>query len=470
MAKEQINSAILDRALHFAIDAHKNTPRRGKDFPYIIHCLEAVEIVATITSDQELLAAAALHDTVEDTEVTVEQLREEFGDRIANIVADESDNMSIKNWREKKQFAINRLANATYETKIVAMGDKLSNMRAIARDYKRVGDDLWSLFHAPNGRADHEWHYRGLASALFDLADTNAYQEFAILIDSIWGEDSFAEPALVNLDDYEQSGDGYTALSYNHKSGHSMIKLYSDFIPAEQPRNELKFARGIFKMGIPTPFPGRFVTDGKRNGAEFARVLNKQSFSRAISNNPQDLEKYATLFAQMCKKLHNTPCTDLMFGSISEVARRNVMNCHHLNDAEKAKIIDFINKVPEEDTCTHGDMHIGNILTANGNVYWIDLGDFGRGNHLFDIGMFYMTCVCNPDGVSERLFHLTSQQMLQVWNVFVREYFGADTEAKQKDVDALIRPFAALKMIYYGTIDQMRPVMLSFIKQAFQLD
>ena len=86
MANKYIDTSILDKAIHFAIDAHANTERRGKGFPYSVHLMEAVEIAATITSDQEILAAAALHDTVEDTDVTVEQLRKEFGDRIAELV------------------------------------------------------------------------------------------------------------------------------------------------------------------------------------------------------------------------------------------------------------------------------------------------------------------------------------------------------------------------------------------------
>ena len=86
MANKYLDSDLLDRAIIFAVNAHHNTERRGKGFPYIVHPMEAVAIVATITPDQELLAAAALHDTIEDTDVTVEQIREAFGDRVAELV------------------------------------------------------------------------------------------------------------------------------------------------------------------------------------------------------------------------------------------------------------------------------------------------------------------------------------------------------------------------------------------------
>jgi myo-inositol-1(or 4)-monophosphatase len=152
--------------------------------------MEAVEIVATMTPDQELLAAAALHDTVEDTDTTVEQIRAEFGDRVAELVAAESDEPhesrdSVENWRARKQTAIDRLAAAPHDAKIVAMGDKLSNMRAIARDYAMKGDALWNIFHAKDPK-DHEWHYRGLAASLSELKDTFAYKEFVSLIDQVF--------------------------------------------------------------------------------------------------------------------------------------------------------------------------------------------------------------------------------------------------------------------------------------------
>ena len=192
MANKPLDTSLLDRAIIFAVRAHAGTERRGKGFPYIVQPMEAVDIVATMTRDQELLAAAALHDTVEDTDTTVDQIREAFGDRIASLVASESDTLpegvsEADSWHARKQTAIDRLARASYDAKIVALGDKLSNMRAIARDYAQQGDALWNLFHAKDPK-DHEWHYRGLADALSELRDTFAYKEFENLINQVFGE------------------------------------------------------------------------------------------------------------------------------------------------------------------------------------------------------------------------------------------------------------------------------------------
>jgi len=195
MANSYLDTQFFDKAIIFAIRAHANTERRGKGFPYIIHPMEAVSIVATMTNDPELLAAAALHDTLEDTDATYEELCGEFGERVAGLVLGESN---IKengisrqmSWRERKVRAISRIADTSYEGKMVAMGDKLSNLRAIAQDYRTIGDELWKRFNAPGGKEDIGWYYRGLYQALSPLEGKLSYEEFGRLLRETWGEEA----------------------------------------------------------------------------------------------------------------------------------------------------------------------------------------------------------------------------------------------------------------------------------------
>ena len=182
-----LDTHFFDKAVAFATQAHSGTERRGKAYPYIIHPMEAVSIVATITNDPEMLAATILHDTVEDTDVTIEQIREIFGDRVADLVQHETAPLDDSlTWREKKTQQIKQLAEAPYDSKVVALGDKLSNMRGIAWDYRKVGDEVWKLFHAPNGKDDIAWYYRSLADALSELSGTTAYLEFVSLVNEVF--------------------------------------------------------------------------------------------------------------------------------------------------------------------------------------------------------------------------------------------------------------------------------------------
>ena len=190
MGEKKIDTSFLDKALVFAIKAHSGVERRGKDLPYIVHPMEAVAIVATMTKDQEILAAAALHDIIEDTEYTEENIRKEFGERVANLVSSETDlvvegKSESDSWKERKQYAIERLAKLDRDAKIVSLGDKLSNARTMLQDYEELGEELWDKFHVNDPKL-HKWHYEGLRDSLSELKGTYAYEEFCEIIDKLF--------------------------------------------------------------------------------------------------------------------------------------------------------------------------------------------------------------------------------------------------------------------------------------------
>lgn len=192
MGEKKIDTSLLDKAIKFAVEAHSGVERRGKGYPYIVHPMEAVAIVATVTSDQELLAAAALHDVVEDTKYTEEDIRKTFGDRIASLVASETDLVvtgknESESWKERKQYAIDRLKNLSYDAKLVSIGDKLSNARAMLYDYMTMGEKLWDKFHVNDPKL-HAWHYKGLRDAMVELKGTFPYQEFCDIIDKLFNK------------------------------------------------------------------------------------------------------------------------------------------------------------------------------------------------------------------------------------------------------------------------------------------
>lgn len=192
MGEKKMDTSFLDKAINFAVKAHGGVERRGKGFPYIVHPLEALAIVATLTKDQEMLAAAVLHDVVEDTEYTEEDIRKEFGDRVAKLVASESDlviegKSESESWKDRKQFAIDRLKKLDRDGKIVAIGDKLSNARAMLMDYETLGEELWNKFHVTDPKL-HKWHYEGLLNSLSELSDTFAYREFKEIVEKLFAK------------------------------------------------------------------------------------------------------------------------------------------------------------------------------------------------------------------------------------------------------------------------------------------
>lgn len=177
---------LLNQAIVFATEAHKGQFRKGTQAPYILHPLEAAAIVSTMTEDEEILAAAVLHDVVEDTGTTIEEIREIFGKNVAEYVSAESENKrenlsAESTWKIRKRETLEHLKTAPKEIKMITLGDKLSNIRAIYRDYNTIGDELWNRFNQKD-KNEHLWYYQGIADCLSELDEHFAYREYCDLI------------------------------------------------------------------------------------------------------------------------------------------------------------------------------------------------------------------------------------------------------------------------------------------------
>lgn len=107
---------MINKALNFAIKAHCGATRKGCDTPFILHPIEAASIVARMTDDIDLVISAILHDTIEDTDVTYEDIKAEFGEKIAEIVAGESEDKD-KTWHERKQHTLQTLKTSRKKLK-----------------------------------------------------------------------------------------------------------------------------------------------------------------------------------------------------------------------------------------------------------------------------------------------------------------------------------------------------------------
>ena len=165
---------MIDRAAKFAEQAHKGAHRKGTRIPYIVHPLETALIASMLTNDEEILAAALLHDTIEDTGVTYEDLKQEFGTRVADLVAAESEDKS-KTWIERKGHTLEHLKTASQAEKILTMAD-----------YLLVGEELWQRFNMKD-REKQAWYYTSMIDLLKDLNETPEYQEYVRLCGKVFG-------------------------------------------------------------------------------------------------------------------------------------------------------------------------------------------------------------------------------------------------------------------------------------------
>lgn len=176
---------MLEKAIAFATKAHAGQYRKGTKIPYIVHPMEVAAIVAGMTDDIEVICAAVLHDVMEDCEVSYRCLEQEFGNKIAVLVAMESEDKS-KSWQERKQNTIDFLRHkATKEMKMIALSDKLANIRSLRRDFEKVGDDLWQRFNEKDKRKQG-WYYSNLLSGFEGFESYLEYQEYKCLVQDVF--------------------------------------------------------------------------------------------------------------------------------------------------------------------------------------------------------------------------------------------------------------------------------------------
>ena len=180
----------LAQAVEFAAIAHDGVYRKGTHIPYIAHCIEAAAIASTMTDQENTIIAAVLHDVVEDTSYTLEDIKERFGSAVSDLVADETEDkmrsiLASESWRIRKETFLANLEHAPLQAKIISLSDKLSNMRMCLRTYEEKGDAMWLVFHQKDKR-EHEWYYRSIYEKIPELKDTDAYKEYVSLCDQVF--------------------------------------------------------------------------------------------------------------------------------------------------------------------------------------------------------------------------------------------------------------------------------------------
>lgn len=186
-----MEKGLFERAVAYAAEKHSGAYRKLDNSPYILHPMEVALIVSSMTKDEEVLAAAVLHDTVEDTDATIEEIEALFGPRTAALVASETEDKHPElpkavSWRMRKEESIRKLKNASDPgVKLIWIGDKLSNLRALKRAVGSMGGSVWGRFNQKDP-AQHEWYYRSIEALLGELSGSEAWKEYHGLIESLF--------------------------------------------------------------------------------------------------------------------------------------------------------------------------------------------------------------------------------------------------------------------------------------------
>jgi (p)ppGpp synthase/HD superfamily hydrolase len=151
--------SLTDEAIGFAAKAHDGQRRKSGSIPYIAHPYGVAMILQQMGCDETIVVAGLLHDIVEDTKTTMEEIRQRFGDDIADIVAicTEPPKKSV-NWEIRKVTMINSLREAPLHAKLVAAADKYHNLSHTRHNEQKDGSSVWKRFG--RGKREQAWYYR----------------------------------------------------------------------------------------------------------------------------------------------------------------------------------------------------------------------------------------------------------------------------------------------------------------------
>lgn len=169
------------RALKFATHAHNGQFRKQSDVPYITHPIRVARFLGTCNVNKYFIAAAYLHDVVEDTEYSFDDIEDLFGTEVRRLVELVSEDKT-KTWEERKQSNIDKVKNMTLDEKKLIACDKLANISDINDEYQRLGYVNFDKFK--RGREQQEWYYRNMYFNLVEGEDED-YFIFRVLKDNI---------------------------------------------------------------------------------------------------------------------------------------------------------------------------------------------------------------------------------------------------------------------------------------------
>lgn len=154
---------MIEKAKAFAAKAHQGQKRKNASEDYVVHPIRVAELLKRAGFHEELICAGYLHDVVEDTPYTLQDIEREFGRGVRDLVAAHTEDKS-KSWQERKKHTIDTVREASFDVKALIIADKLDNIRSLKKDIETYGDEVWKHFNA--GAEAQKWYNQSIAAVM----------------------------------------------------------------------------------------------------------------------------------------------------------------------------------------------------------------------------------------------------------------------------------------------------------------
>lgn len=176
----------IEAAKDFATKAHQHQRRKNSDEPYVEHPIRVAKILQDAGYSEEVIIAGLLHDVVEDTVVTIEEIEEKFGKKVADIVAQHTEDKSLS-WEQRKAHTIEVVKTKTLsiEVKALIIADKLDNLTSLKQQYDVMGEEVWKAFK--RGKEKQRWYNYSVVDAISNIEDKpDFFAEYQQLVHAVF--------------------------------------------------------------------------------------------------------------------------------------------------------------------------------------------------------------------------------------------------------------------------------------------
>ncbi|WLR49431.1 HD domain-containing protein [Halobacillus litoralis] len=174
---------MIEKAKAFAAKAHQGQKRKNSSEDYVVHPIRVAEILEHAGFREKVICAGYLHDVVEDTPYTLQDIEREFGLDVRDLVAAHTEDKS-KSWQERKQHTIDTVREGSFELKALIIADKLDNLRSLQSDIKTYGNEVWKNFNA--GADAQKWYNQSIVEVMTNRLNSsdvpNYFDEYIQLV------------------------------------------------------------------------------------------------------------------------------------------------------------------------------------------------------------------------------------------------------------------------------------------------
>ncbi len=470
---------MLEEAIIYATVMHQGKVRKFGNRPFILHPLEVAQILSTMTDDVEIITAGILHDIVEDTDGTLEEIEKRYGKRVADLVSSESETDYPgedrgATWKRRKEESLNVLRNSQdIGVKMLWVADKLANIRSLSGIYSEQGEKMWESLHQSDPEMQR-WYYRSIAeNAELSLNKTGAFKELIKHINFIWPGTFDSEKARyrkykeVSIAGCKQIGRGAKGDVYRYDD-ELVIKVFNQNNTYRDVEREIATSRKAFILGMPTAISFGIVSVGDRYGAMY-ELVDSETISSCIARAPGQADIYAKTMADLARLIHGVEADESDgFPDAKDRLRDYISGgvaCE--NEALAEKCVKLIDGLPQTNTLIHGDFHTNNVFLQKGEPLLIDMDRVSRGHPIAEISdLYYFYVVLGEDdpAVVEKFMGFSYETARQFFRAFLIRYLGTADENRLREVTEKASVIACTRLIRklrkHGTVSEADRIII----------